>query len=96
MWVEQERSNTQRKNGDPKVDQVWRPHRQRDVKEHDQRPHTKVDAWSCEPRQENTEVDACGCEATTGCDVPSTSKSQIAQDRVRVNLCRKDFEHRGQ
>jgi hypothetical protein len=96
MWIEHKWGETQRENGDPKVDEERCPQRTCYVKEHDQSPHTNVDAGPGEPRQESAEADTSSREATAGRDVSSTSKGQVAQDGVSVNLGGENFKDQRQ
>jgi len=94
MRIETKRRDAEGENGNPEVDEVRRPQCQCNIEQHDQGSHCHVDAWASEPRKENVEVDLCGRKATTGRNVPSPSKSQIAQNQVGVDLSREDLEDR--
>ena len=92
MRVEQEWRNAQREDGDPEVQQVGCPQRQRYKQQHEHRPHAEVDTWASETREEDVEVDACCRKATSGRNVTSTTESEIAQNRVGVDLGGEDLE----
>jgi hypothetical protein len=94
VWVEQEWSDTKGQNGNPKVDQVRRPERERNVEEHEQRTHAEVDAGASKAREEDAERDPRRREATAGSDVPRTAEGQVVQDRMRVDLGGEDLKHR--
>ena len=55
--------------------------------------HAHVYARTSKSRIEDAEGDPSSGESTTGCNVSGTTERQIAQNRVRVNLSRKDFEY---
>lgn len=55
MWVEQEGRDTKSENGYPEVDQVRCPERHRDVEQHDQRAHSKIDTGPGKTREEDAE-----------------------------------------
>ncbi len=96
MRVEQERGYTQCQNRDPEIDNFGDPNCQRDVEQHDERSHSEVDAGTCKPRVQNTEVDATRGETTSRGNVSGTTKCEIADDRVTVNLGGEHFEDRRQ
>lgn len=69
------------------------PDRHGGVKQQKQIPHTHVYARTSETRIENAEGDAgCG-KSTTGSNISSTTKCQVAQDGVGIDLGGEDFEH---
>ncbi len=74
MRVEQERRNTQRQNGDPEIDQIRRPKRQCHIKQHEQRPHSKVDAGTRKSGEQDAEIDTTRRETTARGDISSTAK----------------------
>ena len=79
MRVEQERGNTKSHNRPPEVYDPCDPQGYGHVEEHDQGPHTKVNAWAGKPREEDRERNP-GCrESSTCCDVTSSTKDQIAR-----------------
>jgi len=90
--VEHEGGNAQCENGDPEVNEMGHPDGQGDEKEHQQRPHAKIDTGSSETRVENAEVHAGRREASAGGDITSTTKGQIAQDRMSVDLSGEDLK----
>lgn len=92
MRIEQERCNTQREDGDPEIDEVGCPERQGHIEKHDQCPHPQINAGPSEARKERAEVDSGGREATTGCDIPSTTEGQIAKNRMGIDLRSEDLE----
>ena len=69
------------------------PYRHGDVEQDEEIPHAHVYARTSKSRIEDAEGDSSSGKSTTGCDVSGTTERQIAQNRVRVNLGRKDFEH---
>lgn len=95
MRIEPEWCNAKRQDGHPEVQQIRRPQRQRHIEQHDKRPDTQIDRRPCETREKCAKVIAGRRESTTGGDVSSASKSEIAEDRVCVNLGREDFENGG-
>ena len=92
--VEQERRDTQRQNGNPEVRDPACPERQSDIEQHHQGPHSEIDTRAGEPREQDAERVPRGSEATSGGNVPCTTKSQVAHDGVRRDLGREDFESR--
>jgi len=95
MRVEQEWRDAEGSYGEPEVYQVGSPDCHRDIEEHDQGSHAQVYTRARESRKQYAERYACGSEPTSCCNIPSASECQIAQDGMRVNLCRKDFKDRG-
>jgi hypothetical protein len=93
MRVEQEWCDAEGKDGNPEIDQERCPQGQRDIEQHDQCPHTEIDTRTSKPREQDAEVDPCRRETTTSRDVPRTTKSQIAQNGVGIDLRRKDLEN---
>lgn len=94
MRIKPEGRDAKRHGGDPKIDQVWRPQGQRDIKQHDQRPHSQIYARTRKAREKDAEVNSCCCKTTTGCNVSSATEGQVTQDGVGINLRREDFEDR--
>lgn len=94
MRVEQERCNTKRNNRDPEVDEPIRPERQCHIKQHNQRSESEIDTWPSEPREQDTKVDPRSRKSTSRSDISSTTKCQVAQDRVSINLGGKDLKDR--
>ena len=92
MRVEQERRNAERKDGDPEVNDPWRPNRQSHVEQHDERAHAEVDTRACETREQDAEADATGGEPTTGSDVTRTTEGQVAEYGVRLDLGGENLE----
>lgn len=74
MRVEQERRDTKGSNGDPEVDEVWRPNRHRNIEQHDERPHPEIDTGTCKSREEDAERNPSRSKATACSDVSSTPK----------------------
>ena len=93
MRVVQERSNTERENRYPEVDQIRRPERQRHVEQHQQRPHPEVYAWTGEAGKQDAERYSGRRESTASGNVSGASKRQVVQDGVRVYLRREHLEH---
>ena len=58
--------------------------------------HAHIDTRPGKSRVEGAELDASGRESASGCDVSSTTESQIADDGLRVDLRGKDLEDRRQ
>jgi hypothetical protein len=69
------------------------PYRHGGIEQDEKIPHAHVYTRTSKSRIEDAEGDSSSSESTTGCDVSGTTKRQIAQNRVGVNLGRKDFEH---
>ena len=87
MGVEPKRSEAKGKYGYPEIDQVGCPQGQRDVEEHNQGPHSKINTWTSKTREKDIEIEP-GCrKSTTSRNITSTTESQVGKDRVRVNLC---------
>lgn len=86
MGIEHKRRNAQTQNRHPEVQQIWRPQRQCHVEQHDQRAHPQIDTRARKTREENAERVSCGGETAAGSDVAGTSKSEIAENRVSVDL----------
>lgn len=55
MRVEQERCDDERHNADPEVDEMGHPDCHRDVDEHQERPHAKINAGAGESRVQDAE-----------------------------------------
>lgn len=55
MRVEQERCDDERHNADPEVDEMGHPDCHRDVDEHQERPHAKINAGTGESRVQDAE-----------------------------------------
>lgn len=70
------------------------PNRHGGIEQDEKIPHAHVYARTSKSGIEDAEGDSSSSESTTGCDVSSTTECQIAQNRVRVDLGRKDFEYR--
>jgi hypothetical protein len=96
MWIEPERSKAKGKYGYPEIDQVGRPQGQRDIEEHNQGPHSKINTWASKTREKDIEIKPGCCKSTTSRNVTSTAESQIGKDRVSINLCREYFKNRGE
>lgn len=93
MRVENEGSDREREHGDPEIDQVRHPDGHGHEEQRQERPHAEIDTRSGETRVESAKVHAGRREASTGGDVPSTTKGQVAQDRMSVDLSRENFEN---
>jgi hypothetical protein len=94
MRIEEEWSNAKCHYSDPEIDQMWHPQCQRDVEQHAQGTHAQVDAGSSEARVKFTEWLSNSCETSSGGNVSSSSKGQVAQDRMSVNLSGENLEYR--
>ena len=92
MRIEQERRDAKRKNGEPEVDQMGNPNGQRDIEQDEEVSEAHVDAGSSKAGVENAEIDASRSETTTSGDISGTTKGQIAEDRVGVDLGGENFE----
>lgn len=90
--VEEERRDGERQYGDPEVNQVRRPYGQGDVEQEDEGTKTKVDRRSSESRVQDTERDSRGGKSSSGRNVSSTSKVQVVQNRVGVDLGGENLE----
>lgn len=93
MRVEDEWRKAKSERRDPEVDNMRNPQCNRHVKQHHQRPHTQVDAWTCKSGEKKTEVRARSSEATASSDVTGTTIVQIAENRVAVDLGREDLKY---
>ena len=69
------------------------PHGHGGIEQDEKIPHAHVYTGTRKSRIEDAEGDSSSGKSTTGCDVSSATECQIAQNRVGVNLGRKDFEH---
>ena len=96
MRVEQERRNAERKDGDPEVNDPWRPNRQSHVEQHDERAHAEVDTRACETRVQDGERDTRRRETTPSSNVPCTTEGQVRDDGVGRDLGGEDLERRRQ
>ena len=94
MGVEQERRDAQRQDGRPEVDQVGNPDRHGGIQQQEQVSHAHVDTRTGETGVKDAEGDAGSGKSTTGSNVSGTTKGQIVENRVGVDLSREDFEHR--
>lgn len=86
MRVEHEWSYTQGEHGYPEVDQVGNPDGQADIEKNDQVSHAHVNAGSCKSGVQDAEIESSGGKTTSCCDVSCSTESQIAQNRLRVDL----------
>lgn len=80
MRVKQERCHAKRKDSEPEVGYPSREHRQGHVKQHHERPHTKVDCGPGEAGEQDAERVAGGGESTTSRDVPSSTERQVGRN----------------
>lgn len=94
MRVEQEWRNDKGHDGEPEVDHIPGPDGQCREEQDDDRSDTQIDGGSCESGVEDAEGDSSRCKSSTGGDVSSTTKVQVAQNGVSVDLGREDFEDR--
>ena len=94
MRIEQEGRYAECQNGNPEVRAPTCTERQSDIEQHHQGPHSEIDTRAGEPREQDAERVPRGGEATSGGNVPCTTKSQVAHDGVRRDLGREDFENR--
>ena len=93
MRVEQEWRDDEGHDGEPEVDHVPGPDGQCRKEQNDDRSDTQIDGWSRESRVENAEGNSSCSETSTGGNVSSTTKVQVAENRVSVDLGREDFEN---
>jgi len=63
----------------------------RNVEHHKAETQSEVDGGSSESRVEDREVDPGRRESSTGSDVSSSSEVQVGENRVGVDLSRKDL-----
>lgn len=80
MRIEDKWGDAERQSRCPEVYQVGDPKCQRDIQQHDQRAHSKVDTRTSETRVEGEELHASSRKATSGSDVPSATVCEISQD----------------
>ena len=95
MRVEHEGCDAKGQHREPEVKQVGRPDGHGGIEEQEEVPHAHVNARTGETGVENRKRDTRRCETTTCSDVPGTTERQIAQDGLRVDLSREDFEDGG-
>jgi len=96
MRVEEEGRDRQRQNRDPEIDEVWRPEGQSDVKQQHKRSQSQVDGGASKTRVKNAKRDPRGGKSSPCRDVSSSTKVEIVEDRVSVDLGREDLKDRRQ
>lgn len=86
MGIEHKRCDTESHDSDPEVDQMRHPNGQGRIQKQEESTHAKVDTRASESRIEETERYS-GCGETSSCgDISSTTKSQVGQNGVGVDL----------
>lgn len=94
VGVEEERRNTKANNRNPEVDKMRNPNCKSDEEKNDEGTYTEIDRRSSESGVKNAERDSSGGKTTTSSDIPSTTESQVVENRVHVNLGGEYFEDR--
>lgn len=84
--------DSQGETGDPEVDEPVHPKGSCNIEHHEGEPHPEVDRRSGKPRVKDREVDPRGREPSSGGDVPSSSKVEVGEDRVGVDLGGEDLK----
>jgi hypothetical protein len=92
MRVEQERRNTKCNDRDPEVNEPRSPERQSHIKQHNQRPKSKINTWPRKPGEQDAKVDPRSRKSTSRSDISSTTKCQVAQDGMSIDLSGKDLK----
>ena len=70
------------------------PHRHGGIEQDEKIPHAHVYARTSKSGIKDAERDSSSGESAACCDVSGTTECQIAQNRVGVDLSRKDFKYR--
>jgi hypothetical protein len=92
MRVEQERGYAEGQDGQPEVDEVGNPNGKGSIEEEQEISHSHVDGWACETRVKDAKANASGSESTSGGNVSSATKCQIAQNGLRIDLGGEHFK----
>jgi hypothetical protein len=95
MGIEKEWGDAKSEDGDPEVDEVGHPQRKGHVKQQTERAHTEVNTRPSETRVQLAEWLANRGKPSSCGNVSGTAECEIAYDRMRVDLCGEDLEHRG-
>ena len=94
MRIEQERSDTQGQDGEPEINEIRRPHCHRDIEQANQRSHAQVNAGSSKTGKQDAEGDTSSREASSCSNVSRSTKRQVADNGMSVDLRREDLEDR--
>ena len=92
MRVKNERSDAERENRKPEVDEVGNPYRQRGVEQKEEVAHAHVDARPGKAGVQDSKRDASCRKPTARSDISCATKSQVAEDGLGIDLSRKDLE----